>query len=142
MANPTYPNTISGKYLSVNLVSGSVSTQIAGVFDWTITIRSNELDATTGATGGYDASDFGTIVAEGSFDLIQNLANGPFIAIAPGTAVYAQFFRSSGDTKPAVDCPVFNIFSASLKVAVKDRVTLACSGKSSGPFTIYNPGAT
>ena len=142
MALPTYPNTISGKYLTVNIVVGSVSTPVAGAFDWNANLQVQELDATTGLTGGYEASDFGTAVVQVSFDLIQNIASGVFYAVSAGQAVYLRLFRSGGDTKPAFDIPVFNIFSAATKISVKDRITIAVSGKSSGSFTFYDPGAT
>lgn len=137
MAAPSYPDTISGKYL----VAKIGSTSISGVMDWECTETVDELDGATGESEGYDYPDQGLRRAEASFNLIQNLATGPYTEVRAGEVINLKLYRSAGDTIPAFDITDFLILSSASRGAVRERFTLAVRGKSRGSYNVADPGA-
>lgn len=137
MPAPTYPNTISGKYL-VAVIGGVV---VSGVQDWNAVETSDQLDGTTGADLGYENDDDGISRVEVDFNLVQNLANGAAITLTRGTTISLLLYRSAGDALPAFDIPTFKVYSAGTRGAVKERFTQAVRGRSKGAYTVNPPGA-
>jgi hypothetical protein len=137
MAAPSYPDTISGKYL----VAKIGSTTISGVMDWSATETVDELDGATGESEGYDYPDQGLRRVEADFNLIQNLATGVYSDVAAGVVINLKLYRSAGDTNPAFDITDFLVLSSATRGAVRERFTVAVRGKSRGSYTRNDPGA-
>lgn len=137
MPAPTYPDTISGKYLVA--VIGSVT--IDCVQDWEANETADQLDGTTGADLGYENDDDGISRVEVAFNLVQNLANGPAVTVGRGTTMALKLYRSAGDALPAFDIPAFKVFGARTRGAVRERFTQAITGRSKGAYTHNAPGA-
>ena len=136
MPAPTYPFTISGKFLSVYMDD----VLVGGTQEVEVNETADQLDGTTGADLGYENDDDGISRAEVRFTLVQNLADGPAITLSRGAVVDLKVFRSDGDTLPAVHLPVFKIYGAQNRGVVKERWTLAVSGRSKGSYTLSPPG--
>ncbi len=137
MPAPTYPDTISGKFLSAYIDDELVT----GNQKWDATETADQLDGTTGADLGYENDDDGISRVEATLDLVQNLADGPALTVSRGTVMSLQLYRSDGDTLPAFDIPVFKVYSVGTVAEVKGRITQTVRGRSKGPYTVNAPGA-
>jgi hypothetical protein len=132
---------ISGAFLEAKI--GASPVVLPGVQEWTVEEEVEELDRSSGASGGKGDRDAGIGDATITMRLFQDTTTGVYAVIKAGTVLTDLIlFRNSGDTDPAFSFPTALVIRSGNPVRVRGGVYLDITAKNKGTYTTNDPGAS